>query len=64
MSRSYTFSPPKRLCGVLWNIFSFNFIRVRDEAPNLGPKLGQCAAWSGLSHTSWMVTDEYGAMVE
>jgi hypothetical protein len=26
---------------------------VRDEAPNLGPIVWQCAAWSELSPTSW-----------
>jgi hypothetical protein len=27
--------------------------RVGDEAPNFVPRVWQCAAWSGLSHTSW-----------
>jgi hypothetical protein len=27
--------------------------RVRDETPNLGPRVWYCVAWSGLSHASW-----------
>jgi hypothetical protein len=43
---------------MIYFFFTFYFCfqpmcRVRSEAPNWGPRLWWCAAWSEQSHTSW-----------